>query len=66
MSRSRYRLTPIGWIEAALFIGAPLLSAWELTTAAKPSAVFLAVLGAASLVGVVMLLIGREIVTTTG
>ncbi|EXL08734.1 hypothetical protein [Aquamicrobium defluvii] len=86
MSVSRYRLTPIGWIGAALFVLPTPIAAWEYYGAingfanrgdyqralekiegsiAVPefSPMLFTALATASLVGMVMLLVGREIET---
>lgn len=86
MQISRYRLTPLGWVGAALFVLPTPLAVWtsipprldpgaamfqdrlrELGGVVEvngPSVMLLTVLATASLVGLVLLLIGRELVTT--
>lgn len=86
MKISRYRLTPLGWIGAAMFVLPTPIAAWTLIppklkpgealyeetlrglggslSIYEPPAALLTALATASLVGLVFLLIGREIVTT--
>ncbi|TKT78425.1 hypothetical protein [Aquamicrobium sp. LC103] len=87
MKISRYRLTPLGWLGAALFVLPTPLSVWGYNSALTESAAqseynralgavrgvpvlpempvtYLTALATASLIGLVLLLIGREIVTT--
>ena len=86
MKISRYRLTPLGWLGAALFVLPTPVAVWtsippridpgtamfqdrlrDLGGAVEvqgPSVMLLAILATASLVGLVLLLIGRELVTT--
>lgn len=84
MSVSRYRLSPMGWMGAVLFVLPTPIAAWKLNQVMDPAAaafqrrlddlsgavslphlspLLIAVLATASLVGLVMLLVGREIVT---
>ena len=83
MSVSKYRLTPMGWTGAALFVLPTPLYIWQSglltepgaaafqqrldniagTASLQPSPMMMTFLATASLVGIVMLLIGREIVT---
>lgn len=86
MKISRYRLTPLGWMGAAMFVLPTPLAVWisipqklkpgeamfqerlrELGGSIamyEPPVFLLTTLVTASLVGLVLLLIGREIVTT--
>jgi hypothetical protein len=84
MSVSKYRLSPMGWMGAVLFVLPTPIAAWKISQLMDPAAaafqrrlddlsgavslphlspLLVAVLATASLVGLVMLLVGREIVT---
>ena len=86
MRISRYRLTPLGWLGAAMFVLPTPIAVWtsipptlspgqarfqetlrELGGSVEiyqPSTMLLTALATASLIGLVLLLIGREMITT--
>lgn len=70
MRVSRYRLTPQGWLGAVLFVLPTPLAAWEYSAIiwsglfADWHPAYFTALATLSLIGFVLLLVGREIVTT--
>lgn len=83
MSVSKFRLTPMGWLGAALFVLPTPFAIWQSGQVADPgtaafqrrldalggtaslqlSPLLITLVATASLIGMVMLLLGREIVT---
>ncbi len=84
MPVSKYRLSPMGWMGAALFVLPTPIAAWKINQVIDPAAaafqrrldglsgavslphlspLLISVLATASVVGLVMLLVGREIVS---